>query len=110
MERTQTGEPPADPAELGVLGDDRDDVTRFANPADVLVNDPHCWSKLHPRTDVGVAVRALSTQPASGHYNTDRSTPNASACATPISLPRRHDSAVTDSGLRMWGVGLAWVA
>lgn len=36
-------------------------------------------------------------------------TPNASAYSTPISLPRMLARALTDSRLRMCGLGLSWV-
>jgi hypothetical protein len=39
-----------------------------------------------------------------------RSTPNASAYSTPISLPLMFARALTDSRLRMCGVGRSWVA
>ena len=41
VERAQAGPPLADPLELRVARDDRDEVRRLPDPCDVLVDDPH---------------------------------------------------------------------
>ncbi len=62
-----------------------------------------------PAPRPGSAEARASPAPPQGRYRIVRRTANASAYSTPISLPRTEARAVTDSRLRMCGLGRSWV-